>query len=634
MLPAAHRVWLLTVLTSCVFGISASVSAQTPETVFFTGPDNNISRAVSFGTCSVPGEIAGVIQDGGTNFKGIVVRGDLCLIAANSTQGGGLRMYDPGAATPAARILGPFASFDSVVAVDVDTSENLFAVNDDPGGPDQLVFVPRNPTPGCTRQGYDPALVLDGQVDGAFVLADVKFVRFAPSGAAYGGGDVLVLVRDAPALLRYRAGVISTTIAAKRANLGAPDAAPEATPVISSFAGQTPTGFAFAGNGDILVVTLEGSIQRFSPAGILLSSSFDPLPGGGGANAIAVGTQASDRKVFVTERQGNGVVMFDEDTGACEGRVVTNSPHGVGNASLNAKGLVATPQSVTPVTVVPDSSHQITFAKVDVAGATSANIFLFPDPDPYSGLDRTVDFSAFMSGLPQRTIPGHVKAFMRTGAPCPGDGMCPTFMLSVADSTTASFGATQQHHIEENSIGFNTSCYSGDPSAQAPDLEQPRTFYATDANDPAIVEAAAFTDISTGCGSNIGRGSGFSLFLVGWDSRAVATIASEKLTNLKAALNGNDASQGGLAPFIQKGKARNTLNGLLDQAIAAYQSSQISQALGHLQSFIDAVNPADFRQCPKGKGQCRDAPGELVARALSAKFMVCGASASCQELLQ
>jgi hypothetical protein len=150
---------------------------------------------------------------------------------------------------------------------------------------------------------------------------------------------------------------------------------------------------------------------------------------------------------------------------------------------------------------------------------------------------------------------------------------------------------------------------------------QPRTFYGTDADDPAIVEGAALTDISTGCASNIGRGGQTSVIVTGWDDRDPSDTAAEKLALLGAALGGKDPKQGGLAPYVSK-KTLKKLSKELNDAVKAFGRGKTAKAMEELQEFVDIVrcHPGDF------DNSARNVSGELVARGDSALFMVCGAA--------
>jgi hypothetical protein len=593
----------------CLIGLSPLAFAQVDvETVFFTGPNNQISRIDSVGACGTgPGALSTLLTDGGTNLQGLVVRGDLCLIAANATSGGGLRMYD--AAGPAS--LGQFVSFDSAVAVDVDSSENVLAVNDDPGGADQLWMVPRNTATGCTVAGYDAPVVLDSQVTGAFRLADVKFVRVSPSGAFFAAGDVLVLVRNPGKIVRYTSHDVSDALA------NHVDAAETAVPI--DLGAVEPTGFALTQGGDILVATNGGQVLRFGPDGGS-KGTFASFAGSG--VDVATGLRGGVEKAFVTVHQGGFVNVYDVASGSCEGSVTgANSPVGVGNASLHVKGSVSTPASSTPVTVAPTSSQQMTFEQVNAPGVTTGDVFIVCDPA--SGTTHTLTL-----GGVTRTIPDYVVA----ADDCSKCGVvgsgCPAYLVNVVGSSAGFYGFTVEHHIQEEALGFDTACYDG---SGAPSAKQPRTFYATDADDPPIVEGNSFTDISSGCGSNIGRGGSTSLILTGLDARTPTVVASAKLTNLDLALNGKDACAGGLAPFINQ-RTLHALGDLLQAATAAFNANDSTGAIDQLTSFIAAVRTGKFTECVKSSkcnSKCRNVPGELISRAVSAQFMICGAGSAC-----
>jgi hypothetical protein len=71
-------------------------------------------------------------------------------------------------------------------------------------------------------------------------------------------------------------------------------------------------------------------------------------------------------------------------------------------------------------------------------------------------------------------------------------GVGAAYLVYAGSSTAGFFGYEIEHHIEENQLGFDTSCTGG---------VQPRTYWAPDADDPPIVEGDFFADISTGCGA-------------------------------------------------------------------------------------------------------------------------------------
>src|SRR5262249_60881451 len=118
--------------------------------------------------------------------------------------------------------------------------------------------------------------------------------------------------------------------------------------------------------------------------------------------------------------------------------------------------------------------------------------------------------------------------------------------------STAQFARTAEVHVEESEfLGWSPSCIDPDVT------RRPRTFYVPEVGspkfEPPIVEGPVFTDFSTGCGSNIGRGSRFSVWLTARDTRQPSEIVSAKFDGLEAAL----APYAGLiAPGTAAGLAR------------------------------------------------------------------------------
>lgn len=116
-------------------------------------------------------------------------------------------------------------------------------------------------------------------------------------------------------------------------------------------------------------------------------------------------------------------------------------------------------------------------------------------------------------------------------------------------------------------------------------------------------------------------------------------ISIFKLNNLKEALEtATPACAGGLAPFINS-SLRTTLYNLVVGAINAFNAGNNSTAQSKLNTFIGKVksHPTKFNRCHNTGalcGQiCRNAPGELIARAESARFMICGARRDCQRVI-
>jgi hypothetical protein len=598
-------------LAGALVALATVASAQSAtQSVYFTGSNIQISK-INFDT----GAVTPVVTDNGTNFKGLVVRNDgaaLRLIVANSTQSGDIRIFNSDGTNGATIV-----PFPSAAGLALATGGDLFVVNADPGGPDTVVLVPRDttcdtsPTAGCRAGGYRDPITLD-LIQGVDILADVRWAPTAQDGWLYQAGDVLVLVNRPAALLRYTRDFVA------RKRLGEPPNPDDHSPytVAVDFAGTDPTGLALTPSGQILVTTEQGRILRFGPAPSSCDAGTCDFVSsvGGSAVSIAVGLQKATStspglpEAFVTVHSGsvNRYKINADGTGTPDGAVSANTPSGVGNASLT--DAVFTPVSNTPVTILPNGIQELTFEKVTTAGVTSSRVFLIPDP---IGTTRDRTLSELMTlaggsladlGMPDRRIPAYVKPFARAGVP--------TLVLLVVASGAESIGATQEHHIEEEALGFDTTCGA---TVDLPD--QPRTFYATDGDDPPIIEGTSFTDISSGCGSNIGRGGQTSAILTATDTRPNGEVASAKLSTLQAVVSSR--STGSLAPYIGQ-SAKNKLAGYLKTA-ARLLGSDPQGAIDNLESFVSYVecNPGSF------KNATRNVSGELIARARSAQFITC-----------
>src|SRR5262249_55061986 len=162
---------------------------------------------------------------------------------------------------------------------------------------------------------------------------------------------------------------------------------------------------------------------------------------------------------FVTVHNGgsgNRDKIKTGGTGAPDGAGSANTPYGVGNASLTDARF--TPGSKTPPTIPPHSHPELTLQKGTKAGLTHG-----PGcPMPHTiGATTVRTLSELMTlnggsladlGMPDRRIPAYVKPFDLAGTP--------TLVLVVVASGAESIGATQEHHIEEETLGFHTVCGS------------------------------------------------------------------------------------------------------------------------------------------------------------------------------
>jgi hypothetical protein len=625
-----HRRSLLLLVGIASLLTASRAGAQTPcfdpggsrQAVYYAGPNNDISCVLDFATGQSRSVIVGAQ---GTNFNGLHVLyegegsgGGLSIVAGSSTQGGDLRVFDCDADGENCTLRGIAAVLSQVKGVALDTFGNIAAVNGS-----RILYVPRCTAgdPSCPGSGYGAAtgpLALPGLGQ----IADVRFVSSAiatASPAVYQPGDVLVL---GPTQLR----------AYKASELAAGNIV-TSTLVANLPAGTTGTGLAlFPKSGEALVTTAGGRVLVFDRNGIAQADFVAGI--GQGVNA-AIGNNAptgndpaSGSEVFITansngrvlryvaKRSGNGLVADP----AVPALVVStgNPPYGVGNATLT--DAVWTGAGID-VEVTPAVGHELTFEKVNTSGFSQSRAYLIEQGELLPG--RVLPGA--LVGLPdafQRTIPSNVGCFTRSVGPAG----C-YYLVYVADTSADVFGATQEHHFDEEPFALDSSCTSG---------PLPRLYRATDANDAAIVEGGSFADITTGCGSHIGRGGEFSLFLTGWDDRSLADIVDQKLAGFRAALTGTSPAAGGLAPYIKKATHK-ALTRDLDRAIAAWNRGNEASAQAYLASIVSAVDAslASFSRCVSGV--CRNAPGEIVARAESASFDACqaggGTAASCSRAL-
>jgi len=636
MTSAAARTALVAAAVLLAVPALHAQPAAAREAVYFTTPNNKISRAIfASGTSQT------AVTDNGTNFNGLAVRYDgndvVTLLAANGTHGGDIRAYRCTSPTATCQALGVVTGFKKANGVARDALGNLYAVGDHQGGADPLLYLPRKLTcptdrgtslpPGCLPGGYGPAQTLVSQVPGVSLLADVKVEA--------GSGNAILLAAKPAMLLRYSAGTWST--------------------IATNFSGQEPSGLALFPTGEIFVVTTQGSVFVFSRS---TRNTFTTLNGQGQQIAIGIvggtgGDPVANGRVLVTVKGANQIQSYGLQRVAGklvaapsvpEGTVAANVPFGVGDASLS--GAVYTQASTEPVKVVLPAGHKVTFSKVNTGGITQGNYYILPEKDVREAATCTCpDGQMTIEGV-TRCVPAHVRGFALNST-CQSDGTGCYYLVYAADSGTDVFGGTQEHHFEEDLFGFVTNCYIN--SGADPDPEQPRTFYATDDNDPAIVEGNEFTDISTGCGSHIGRGSQFSLFIAGRDDHTLDEAIEAKIASIETALDvETPRAAGGLSDYISPtgqctfaslaSSLRETWDDEEQNVTPGAEDYPLTRAALEAISAYVAGAASEFSECPLAALSCpaadkRNAPGEIVARVESAAFMACGASQDCQRTL-
>ena len=165
------------------------------------------------------------------------------------------------------------------------------------------------------------------------------------------------------------------------------------------------------------------------------------------------------------------------------------------------------------------------------------------------------------------------------------------------DTTAFAQGLAELHGKEKAILGYNPPC--DNPVDRR--LEG-RWYYSPETGPPKfedpIVEGSTFTDITSGCGSHLGRPlDGFSLFLLARDTRLLDGpgnvdssgactngIVDCKLNKLREALNS----------FTCIGsKTQSDLKKILDSAIHAFDVRSYALAIKRLESFNSAVGGGD-----------------------------------------
>jgi uncharacterized repeat protein (TIGR01451 family) len=350
--------------------------------------------------------------------------------------------------------------------------------------------------------------------------------------------------------------------------------------------------------GNAIAISFNATVTQPTDAGNLRLFPADvAVPGTSSINYLAGQTRAN-----------NGIVPLSGDGKLS---VFCGQALGTTHVILDANGyFVATDAVATPagqaVVVRPAPEVEITFDNVTAPGTTRATVLDFVDNRSVSGPQDLKNFfppgSPEQALVPSAIVPAYLVPLGKGGPAGP-----PTFVLSLIDST-ASFARTAEFHgFEDFRLGWDPPC--SNPSDRT--LE-PRTFYARESNEPALVEESGgpvFVDISSGCGSNKGSGWNFSAYLTARDTRSPHDIAQFMLTQMQGAL-----SQ--LSAFITSGVATQIGNEVT-AAINTLDSAPAS-SLANVDNVITIVdgNPGAFTNTT------RNVSGEFVGRAMSARYML------------
>jgi hypothetical protein len=481
----------------------------------------------------------------------------------------------------------------------------------------QVWMIPRGgPRPG----GYGTPVPIDQSVPSQ-KLEDTNLVPFSHGGL--GLGDLLVVSRRPPMVFRYPK--------CKPEDRDCKGFGPRETFIArGSFPrGSKLTGLAFAPNRDLLISTLGGPILRYDASGQRILPDFAAHSDTTRLD-IAVGVENGISYAYVTNRSSHEdnvqrFIINPDGTGKPELAVKNkvSRPNGVSLASSQgaptpAGGCPTGPPACEGVEVMPAPQIELTFDHVLRAGITTARIIEVADNRQALQGSYEVDQNLrlfFPKGspleqqLPDVIVPAHLQSF-RKGDPVEG---VPTLLLAIME-TTAVFRRTYEfHYEEEEQLGHQPPC--DDPLDPR---NETRTFKVGDPRSGRMtVEGPVFTDISSDCGSNIGRGSEFSFFLVGRSLRTPAEIGDGQFDNAFATLDPDfypciDGDlRGGLAARLRA--ARNAW-----EELKAGDPEARPRVIALLNEFIDFVD-----QNPGGLAQCTtNVAGDLISRALAILYNV------------
>jgi uncharacterized repeat protein (TIGR01451 family) len=353
--------------------------------------------------------------------------------------------------------------------------------------------------------------------------------------------------------------------------------------------------------GNAIAISFNATVtQPTAPGNLRIYPGGIPTPGTSAMNYTAGQTRANNGIVFLGA-DGKLSLFCGQATGSTH--VILDV-----NGYFVATDAVATPVGQA-VVVRPAPEVEITFDNVTAPGTTKATVLEFADNRPVAGQPQDLK-SFFPAGSPERAlvpsavVPGYLVPLGKGGPGGP-----PTFVLSLIDST-ATFARTAEFHgFEDFRLGWDPPC-----SNPADRTQEPRTFYAREANEPALVEETGFggpgfVDISSGCGSNKGSGWNFSAYLTARDTRSPHDIAQFGLQRMQDALTA-------FAPFITSGIAT-SLGTEVTGALSSLDSAPAT-SLTNMDNFMGIVdaNPGAFTNTT------RNVSGELVARALTVRYML------------
>jgi hypothetical protein len=377
------------------------------------------------------------------------------------------------------------------------------------------------------------------------------------------------------------------------------------------------------GQRQILVADRRGVIHRFDDSGGWLP----PFNGGRthrGLTQIAVSLAEGVPVVYAARERGE-VLRFQIGS---DGVAVDPEGEPVSRVFRKPVGLGAVFAAPTPtgtmVTVNPGLGLDVRFDEVVEGGFTAATLRFVMDRREHSRSESSGDL-VLESG---NRVPAGVAP------PLGGDLRFPLFRIA----TNVQFSGTFRLLGREEPLFGHRDPERFHEASSGASSEWVRWMFAPELakGEPPVAGCdawgCAFTDITTGFGSHIGRGWDFSEYLMARDQRGgyesepgkpdtrwspqpseLSRIAI-KLDFLRETL---DAHQDGLGPGL-----RRRLHHLLGRLLRAYQRAlerdRPDDANQILDRFIQVIENAKLPSSPPG-----NLSGELIARARSLKLSTC-----------
>jgi hypothetical protein len=622
-------------LVPCLFALSALVPATAgangSEVVYVANYANSLVLRVDFdaGTATAINTDANNVK----KLSSLYVRndGNIDIVVCDS-QAGNVLIYENVESPTFDGRSQVITSVPSPDGISADAAGNLYLISSGLGsrrGTKQVWFIEKG---GLKPGGYFDAQLV-GEVE-AKTLEDTKVVKTA--GGDLQAGDILVLSRDPARVLRFRPSGLGWTLVNGPGN-----------PFITFSAGIEPMGIAFsagAAGSEILVLTSDGGVLRYSFSGTLIPAAFLPSGLGNGTFKIATGLQAGANRAFITQRNGHKVYAFNILADGSAAAVASVSgglsfPQGVGIGTGNG----AFVPRAAEVTAAFDSQTS-TFNNGRQAGIVDVSCrFLGADPREFASpplceascdvecegsfCPRSLFLDELDASLAHAEVPSYFRFFQRNG---PGAGPAKPFLCVAKSSAKFSFASI----LFEADDVLSWPGHAEPQCGPGPDPADHRANFAwtpiPGTSEPPIYEGGKFINLSTGCGnSNRGNVDDYSYYLpVLRDTRPISAVAENELVGIKGTLNCLAASIDDPVETTLRQKAAQAAGAFFRFNKCGNPDAKTAalQRLAELQQVLtDNTNDADCDGGAAGDAfnDCsRNVSGELRVRAQAAVWFV------------